>query len=231
VRKLFRYSGLGVFFSAIFTFIQGCTQTEGLGLALLLLLLMLTGQSGELAINGTGSGTVVASTAINIDCTLSNGTASGTCSDAVQLGSTQILNATPASGFILDSWTNCSNPSGNVCNHAMTEDVTITANFVQTFTLTVLFNSVFNPPVGVTSDIGGINCNATSGIIGTGSGTGVCAASFPAGTVVELTSTGIIWNRWTNTSLVSCFTGAGSASRTINVTMDADRSCTAAYIP
>jgi len=222
VRKFLRYSGLGVFFSVIFTFIQGCTQTDGLGLVLLLLLLLLTGASADLNVDGTGSGTIVASTPININCTISGGSASGTCSDHVQLGTTQTLTATPASGFDFDSWSNCSNPSGNVCNHGMTKEVTISANFVQVFTLTVLFENVTSPPDNVVSNIGGINCTASAFIIGIGSGVGVCSVTFPAGTVVALTSSGDDWNHWENCS--------NSFDRTINVTMNANRTCTATYV-
>ncbi len=169
--KAFRYSGIGIFFSSGLTFIQGCTQSDSLDLLLLLLLLLLTGGSADLTVDGTGSGTIVGSNN-NINCTLSSGSASGTCTDSVRLGSTQTLTATPASGFDFDNWSNCTNPSGNTCEHAMVSDTTITANFIQTFTLQIQTN--FGR---VTGDIGGINCLRTT-----------CTYTFPANTVVTLTA-------------------------------------------
>ncbi len=211
MRKLVRFSGLGVFFASLFTFVQGCTQSDNLGIILLLLLLLLGGGSGDLTVNGTGSGTVVGADN-NINCSISSGSISGTCTDSVGLGTTQTLTATPASGFDFDSWVNCSNPSGNVCNHGMTEAATITANFVQMFTLTV----VLSGPGLVTTNIGGISCP------------GVCSATFPAGTVVALTAAPAgDFSMWTD-----CGIPVGpSTANPFNRTMNSDLNCLATFLP
>lgn len=162
-----------------------------------------------LTVNGTGSGGVTSSTSA-INCTLTNGVTSGTCTDNVSLSATQILTATPAAGFILDNWTNCSNPIGSVCNHTVTNDVTISANFTQVFTLTVF---VGGGGIGsVVSDIGGINCP------------GVCTATFPQGTVVELTAIDGVgtFDEWDGCS--------NSSNRVINLTMNSDRDCDPIFI-
>lgn len=161
-----------------------------------------------LTVNGTGSGDITSSTSA-INCTLTNGVTSGTCTDNVSLSATQVLTATPASGFILDNWNNCSNPSGLVCNHTVTNDVTISANFTQVFTLTVFVSVGIG---SVVSDIGGINCP------------GVCTATFPMGTVVELTAIDGVgtFDQWNDCS--------NSSNRVINVTMNSDQDCDTLFI-
>lgn len=215
--RAFRYSCIGIFFAGVLSSIQGCTQDDSLIALLLLLLMLLGGGSVELSINGTGSGKVIGANIIN--CTITNGSTTGTCIDQVDLGTTQTLTATPASGFVFDSWSNCSNPSGNMCNHTMTGDTTITANFaVQMFTLTVnlILVNTTNPNLSVVSNIGGIDCPGT------------CTATFPVGTVVELTAID------DSPATFTTWSGSGCPSSNVgnvnnNVIMNQDVTCNATF--
>jgi len=160
-----------------------------------------------LSVDGSGDGDVTSTKSIN--CSFVSGVASGTCDETYTVGSTATLTATPATDFAFDSWTNCSNPSGSACNHTVTSDVTITANFVELFTLTIVGTGVDSDFVRITSDTGGIDCPGT------------CQATYPAGTMVELTATD------TNGMFVEWFQCVSSTNNVINVTMNSDLTCEA----
>ena len=123
----------------------------------------------DLLIDGTGSGIVTSARAIN--CTLTNGVTSGTCQEEYINQTTAALTATPATDFVFESWTNCSSPSGSTCNHTVTSDVTISANFLETFTLEVQLTGGVSR---VFSDDGRIDCPGT------------CVATYTDGTSVTL---------------------------------------------
>ncbi len=86
---------------------------------------------------GDGSGTVSAS---GISCSITNGTASGDCTEPVMGGNTVTLNQSPAADSVFDAWGGDCDANGQV---TMTSDKTCSANF----------NSVDNPIV--------VGCNVT----------------------------------------------------------------------
>lgn len=183
MRKFIRWSGLGACFAALTAFLQGCTQNEEL-LALLLLLLMLGGCSYQLTVEGTGFGTVAGADGL-IQCDIINSVASGTCQADIDSGQLITLTATPSAGYSFDSWINCPTAQNNQCNFQEFQDITITANFVQQFQLTVSGNGV-NAVSGFVTGAAPSNINCT---IGSGADTGTCTEFYNAGTVVVLTAT------------------------------------------
>jgi len=54
----------------------------------------------------------------------------GTCSKNYTSGIPVTLTATPQSGYLFDSWSNCANPSGNQCSLTINADIAVTANFM-----------------------------------------------------------------------------------------------------
>lgn len=97
--------------------------------------------------HGTGTGTVSASDpAVEIDCTITAGTSSGTCHasfpEAGQ-GGAFTLTATPAEGSTFDGFTGCTSATGNVCTLSFEG----TGNNI-TFSVGVTFTLLQAPPPG-----------------------------------------------------------------------------------
>jgi len=74
----------------------------------------------SLSISKSGSGTITSS---GIDC-------GATCSASYAVGTSVLLTATPATGYLFDSWSGCSSPSGNNCTATMNESKSISASFI-----------------------------------------------------------------------------------------------------
>jgi hypothetical protein len=155
-----------------------------------------------LTVSKTGSGGVVSGEIPpRIDC-------GGVCAADYDTGTTVALTATPQAGWRFDSWTGCDAVNGNQCTVTMNAARTVTATFVQQFTLTVLKNGNGT----VTSAPAGIDCGAT------------CSALYDAGTDVVLTATpdaGWVLASWSGCSAVN--------GNQCTLTMNASRSATATF--
>ncbi|MDW8110243.1 MAG: hypothetical protein RMJ96_01370 [Candidatus Bipolaricaulota bacterium] len=152
---------------------------------------------------GSGSGTVTSSPA-GINCGAS-------CSATFPSGTVVTLTAVAATGSTFTGWGGACSGTGT-CTVTMDSNKSVTATFAATFTLTV--TKAGGGSGTVTSSPAGINCGAS------------CSATFPSGTVVTLTATperGSIFDRWSG----AC-TGT---STTCSITMDANRSVTATFLP
>jgi hypothetical protein len=174
-----------------------------------------------LNIEGTGSGIVAGGNGIN--CEITSSSTSGTCVEGTGNGFELTLTATAAANFVFDSWTGCSNPSGSTCTHTMSGDETITANFLELFTLTITFENVVGME-SVTSDLGGINCSLTGIFSGVHPGAGVCIVEFVEGTDVMLTASD------NDNAFIEWEDCSSSMSLAISVAMNSDRTCRAKYI-
>ncbi|MBA3393312.1 MAG: DUF4215 domain-containing protein [Deltaproteobacteria bacterium] len=149
---------------------------------------------------GAGAGTVTSSPA-GLNCT-------GDCSAEFDDGSQVTLTATASSGSIFTGWSNgCSGTGTCVVN--LTSNTQVTANFAQTFTLTV---SVVGAGT-VTSVPTGINCGAD------------CTETYVAGTAVTLTPMPA------TTGLFTGWSGDCSGTGSCVVTMSAARNVTATFNP
>jgi len=164
---------------------------------------------------GTGNGTVKDS--INsINCTITAGTTSGTCSTSYPEGARIVLYANAASGYTFNGWSGAC--SGSTCAFDMgTSNMTATASFGTQPTFTLNVSGTGTGSGNVQSSSGGINCNITAG-----SPSGTCSASFTQGTSVTLTdsaSSGDTFDGWSGDCQGSSCT----------LTMDANHSVTAKF--
>lgn len=158
----------------------------------------------DVDMNVTGSGTISSSTGTS--CTSS-------CGDTLPSGSNITITATPATGYVFDSWTGCPSPAGTSCViSGLSADQNVTAVFVaDEYTLTV--NRAGPSGAGsVTSSPSGISCGST------------CVGTFGAGSTVTLTAaaaSGFVLSGW------SGCTSASGPSCVVNLT--SDRSVTATF--
>ncbi|MHA2675304.1 MAG: InlB B-repeat-containing protein [bacterium JZ-2024 1] len=147
-----------------------------------------------------GGGVVSGEVPPKIDC----GTV---CSADYDAGATVTLTANPQAGWRFDAWSGCDATNGNQCTLTMSGARTVTATFVQQFSLTVTKNG----NGAVTSTPAGIDCG------------GVCSSVFDAGTVVTLVATpdaGWRFDSWSGDP--DCGDGT--------VTMDGNKTCTATFV-
>jgi List-Bact-rpt repeat protein len=114
-----------------------------------------------------GNGTV-ASSPVGIDC-------GATCQSLFNSSTSVILTATAAPGFVFTSWSGCESPVGNTCTMTINNNSTVTATFIQQFTLTV--TKVGTGTGTVTSSPAAIDCGSS------------CQASFNSSATVTLTAT------------------------------------------
>ncbi|AHG88830.1 hypothetical protein J421_1293 [Gemmatirosa kalamazoonensis] len=135
---------------------------------------------------GTGSGRVT-SVPAGIDCTVTNGVASGACNILFPLGGPVTLTAAAASGSAFGGWAGaCSGAA--TCQIQLTANASVTATFNRatggtTSTLTVTGAGTGSGTVA--SVPSGISCTIAAGVA-----SGTCSASFAAGSVVTLVPTG-----------------------------------------
>ena len=151
---------------------------------------------------GAGSGTVASSPA-GISC-------GGDCSENYEVGTVVTLTATPASNSLFAGWSGaCTNATGT-CQVTIDAAKSVTATFVQAFTLTVSRQGTGSGTV--TSNPAGINCGTD------------CTEVYASGTVVTLTASpsgGSVFAGWS---------GSGcSGTGTCQVTMSQARSVTATF--
>jgi hypothetical protein len=155
---------------------------------------------------GSGAGAVSSSPA-GIDC-------GSTCSASYPMGTTVTLTASPDAGSLFVGWSGaCSGTA--VCTVAMDAARSVTARFEPAnFTLDLVKTPLGLILGSVTSTPAGINCGL------------LCAnaqASYPSGTVVTLTASSIL------TALFQGWGGACTGTGSCVITMDGDKSVTAAF--
>ncbi len=164
--------------------------------------------------SGTGSGRVM-STPAGIDCSLSAGALSGTCSTRFPAGTVVTLSPEPgATSVFLTFGGDCALAS---CQTTMQAPRVVTATFVPNF-LSVVANAGSVGGGRVVSTPSGIDCVLN----GTAPGTGSCSSSFPLGrevTLVQEPAAGAIFATWS----------ANCTGNPCVVTMNGQRTIDATY--
>ena len=164
--------------------------------------------------SGTGSGRVM-STPAGIDCSLSAGALSGTCSTRFPAGTVVTLSPEPgATSVFLTFGGDCALTS---CQTTMQAPRVVTATFVPNF-LSVVSNAGSVGGGRIVSTPSGIDCVLN----GTAPGTGSCSSSFPLGTEVTLVqepAAGAIFATWS----------ANCTGNPCVVTMNGQRTIDATY--
>ncbi len=164
--------------------------------------------SYTLSVTTSGSGSISTSPA-GITC----GT---TCSATFSGGTSVILNATPAPGYIFAGWSGDAGcATGSI---TMNANMNCTATFnVQTFTLTVnrvgIINTLGTGDGSITTNPTGINCGVT------------CSATFPGGASVTLNTTpkaGSIFAGWSG--------GGCNGTGACTITLNANISVTGSFV-
>jgi formylglycine-generating enzyme required for sulfatase activity len=162
------------------------------------------------AVGGTGSGAIT-STPAGITCTSTAGVASGSCNASFAQGTTVTLTAQAAGGSTFTGWNGegCSGTGSCVVQATQARQVTATFSVSPTpqYQLTVSLSGLGSG--SVTSSPAGIACQLSSGTV-----SGSCAALFPSGTVVTLTT------QLTGNSTLSGWSGACAGTGTCQVTMN-----------
>jgi|GEM_PF-6366578 len=128
---------------------------------------------------GTGQGTV---TGTGINCTISGGNMSGTCSASYASGTGVSLTATPTGGSTFNNWGGSCSGSGG-CSVTMNAAKNVSASFTAPVTNYTLSLTGAGTGQGTVTGTG-INCT-----ISAGSTSGTCSASYASGTNVSLTAT------------------------------------------
>jgi YVTN family beta-propeller protein len=170
---------------------------------------------------GTGSGTITDDLG-QINCTVTSGVASGTCTGTYQNGAVAILSATPNAASNFTGWSTCAGTS--TCNVTVsgtaTEQVSF-ASIVPTFSISV--TDLGTGTGSVTDNTGLIDCSEASGLV-----TGTCMASYPSGTQVTLTenaSAPTTFGGWGN----ACASSAGA--QTCVLTVSSALAVSANFVP
>jgi hypothetical protein len=143
-----------------------------------------TAVTPTISVTGAGSGSVSSAPA-GIACTITNGTASGTCASPFAYGTDLTLTAAPASGWTFAGWGGVCTGTGT-CKPDVTADRAVTATFVPLAVATVALK-VTGAGSGdgiVTSSPGGLHCVVTKGA---GNDAG-CTALLPQNAAVTLTA-------------------------------------------
>ena len=171
--------------------------------------------NGPLTISATfePASTLTVTTPTNGTVTGTGITCPGDCSEKFLTGASTSVTASPAAGFAFTGWSGCTTVNGAICNVTLNANTTVTPTFAPLFALTVTSTGTGT----VMSAPGTINCV---------DGAGTCADDFVDGTVVTLSvSTTGAFTTW----------GGACASCTTNtscmVTMDAAKTCSAAFTP
>lgn len=170
---------------------------------------------------GTGDG-VIASSPAGINCTVTNGVGSGTCSaqfpgqSSVTLTATTTSSPGEQSNFL--GWSGAC--SGATCSILMDQPRSATATYEQLFSVEILGAGAGS---GVVSDGGSIQCTVTAG-----STSGNCTAFLPVGSMTTLTGTAAAGDTFAGWSGSGCTTGSDDPCR---LTVVAPVAITAEFIP
>jgi hypothetical protein len=166
---------------------------------------------------GTGSGTI---TGTGINCTITNGVASGSCQSKYALNTSVVLTATPTGGSTFNGWSESCSGTGS-CTVVMSQTRAATASFTAPGPQTLTVSGGGTGSGTVTSQAGlapAINCTITNGVA-----SGTCSQSYPFNTSVTLTAAatgGGTFSGWSN----AC-TGTGTCA----LTMSQARNVTASF--
>lgn len=164
-------------------------------------------QSLALALGGTGDG-AVSSTPAGINCTVTAGNQSGSCTASFEPDAVVNLSATPSAGNTFVGWVSGCTGAGT-CTVVMNQARAVTGAFAPVLhALTV--TPTGNGSGTVVSTPAGISCVSLNG-----TPAGVCTASFRAGTAVTLTETANV------TSTFSGWGGGCTGTGACQVTMNA----------
>ncbi len=159
-----------------------------------------------LALGGTGDGTVT-STPAGINCTVTGGNQSGSCSGSFDPEAVINLSAQPAAGSTFNGWGSGCSGTGT-CTVVMSQPRSVTGTFAP------VLHALTITPTGngsgtVVSNPAGISCVSLSG-----TAAGVCSATFRAGTAVTLTQTANVTS--TFSGWAGGCTGTGACQVTTN---------------
>lgn len=139
----------------------------------------------SISASGTGSGTVVSQGAVSpaINCTVTNGTASGACSGVYQSGMSLSLVATASGGGTFSGWSGaCSGAAA--CTVVVSQNQTLSVAFAAPIVNVPLSVVIAGAGSGtVTSAPTGVACTTNAGSV-----SGTCNATFVQGTQVTLTA-------------------------------------------
>jgi hypothetical protein len=168
------------------------------------------------SLNGTGSGGV-SSIPPGISCTLAGGVTSGSCSTTVMHGQIIVLTPTPSPNHTFAGWSGACTGSG-ACEISMDQAHLVSATFTQPALQALTITLEGSGSGNVESTPAGIDC-----LIERGATSGICSASFPFGTILELTAAA------RSDHTFSGWAGACSGISICRVTMDQGRSVVATF--
>ena len=167
---------------------------------------------------GVGSGTVTDDLGL-ISCTSTGGVISGTCSASYGNGSIVTLTATPAAGSDFTGWNACAGTGQ--CSVTLNGNQNVSATFAPTGSGTTLNVSLIGTGNGtVTDNLGQITCTNTAGVT-----SGTCSASYPPGTIVNLSASA------TQPSTFGGWLGACTGTGECSVTLNSSQAVTASFVP
>ena len=168
---------------------------------------------------GNGSGTVTSSGVTPaINCTITNGVASGTCSQSYPFNTSVTLTATATGGGSFSGWTGACSGTGQ-CALDMNQTRNVTASFAAApQPLTVAGGGNGSGTVTSSGVTPAINCTITNGVA-----SGTCSQSYPFNTSVTLTATA------TGGGSFSGWTGACSGTGQCALVMNQTRNVTASF--
>lgn len=155
-----------------------------------------------------------------INCTITGTTFSGTCSLAIAEGAEVALTAMPTGEAAFDTWGgDCTGHAG--CAVTMLADRTVTARFMNNFTVEIAVVPGSDGVGSITSNPAGIDCDINGQVL-----TGTCMAHFSDETAIILSAgatTGSHFTAWGGDA-VTC----GSTTQCV-VPMTASRQATAGF--
>jgi hypothetical protein len=168
---------------------------------------------------GTGSGTVTTSLITPaINCTITNGGASGTCSQSYPFNTSVTLTAAATGGGTFAGWSGACTGTGQ-CVVTMNQVRNVTATFTgPPQTLTVAGGGTGSGTVASSGVTPAINCS-----IANGAASGTCSQSYPVNTSVTLTATA------TGGGTFAGWSGACTGTGQCVVTMNQVRNVTASF--
>ena len=149
-----------------------------------------------------------------IDCALSAGATSGSCTAQFPQGTVVTLQTEPAATSVFLAFSgDCAQAP---CTTTMQAPRAVTATFVPNY-LSVVANAASVGSGHIVSTPAGIDCTLS----GTAAGTGACSISFPIGTVVTLTQepiAGAIFSAWSSNCVGNPCAVTMGGQRTVDVT-------------